>query len=294
MELDIFASFWGWLDTDRSLMAARLRAAGCAGVEARVPADADGRQALAAWLHAEGFHYIATVFTGADVLPPQDWPPARHLEHLRRVLDGLQALAPRLVNLLAGNDRWPLAQQVEFLGQAQSLARDAGANCVFETHRGSSLYSPWMTLDIARQLPDLEFTLDISHWVVVCERLLDTLQDEAALAPLWSRVRHVQARVGYAQGPQVPHPAAPEYRRELRWHQQVWSRIWDLQRGRGVTRVTLTPEFGPDGYLHHLPFTNAPIADLWSLNAWMAQESRRHFEAWSAQAGRVATQGIAS
>ena len=165
---------------------------------------------------------------------------------------------------------------------------------MFETHRGSSLYSPWVTLDITRQLPGLEFTLDISHWVVVCERLLDTPQDAAALAPFWGRVRHVQARVGYAQGPQVPHPAAPEYQRELRWHQQIWAHIWELQRERGAARASLTPEFGPDGYLHHLPFTDAPIADLWSLNAWMARESRRHFDTWSAQAGRAATTGAAS
>ncbi|MGC7974490.1 sugar phosphate isomerase/epimerase, partial [Salmonella enterica] len=82
-------------------------------------------------------------------------------------------LQPRFVNLLAGNDRWPLAEQVDFLGRAQALADDAGVPCSFETHRASSLYSPWITLDIVRQLPRLRYTADISHWVVVCERLLD-------------------------------------------------------------------------------------------------------------------------
>ncbi|RAN84018.1 xylose isomerase, partial [Bacillus sp. SRB_28] len=42
-------------------------------------------------------------------------------------------------------------------------------------------------------------------------------------------------------------------------------------------QTTLTPEFGPDGYLHHLPFTNVPVADLWSLNAWMAEHEQQHF-----------------
>jgi hypothetical protein len=31
-----------------------------------------------------------------------------------------QQLNPRFVNLLAGNDRWPLAQQVDFLGRRTS------------------------------------------------------------------------------------------------------------------------------------------------------------------------------
>ncbi|MGC5340916.1 sugar phosphate isomerase/epimerase, partial [Escherichia coli] len=80
--------------------------------------------------------------------------------------------------------------------------------CSFETHRASSLYSPWLTLDIVRQLPRLRYTADISHWVVVCERLLDDPLDDLTL--FLERVHHVQARVGYAQGPQVPDPAAPE------------------------------------------------------------------------------------
>jgi hypothetical protein len=39
--------------------------------------------------------------------------------------------------------------------------------------------------------------------------------------------------------------------------------------------VTMTPEFGPDGYLHLLPFTRQPVAGLWELNVWMGGELRR-------------------
>jgi hypothetical protein len=35
---------------------------------------------------------------------------------------------------------------------------------------------------------------------------------------------------------------------------------WHSQRRRGYQQTTLTPEFGADGYLHHLPFTNVPVA----------------------------------
>ena len=42
----------------------------------------------------------------------------------------------------------------------------------------------------------------------------------------------------------------------------------------------MTPEFGPDGYLHTLPFTNAPVADLWEINTWMGHEERRHLAAF--------------
>jgi hypothetical protein len=43
----------------------------------------------------------------------------------------------------------------------------------------------------------------------------------------------------------------------------------------------MTPEFGPDGYTHLLPFTKAPVADLWELNLGMARSQRQQFDLWS-------------
>ncbi|MDP0763487.1 sugar phosphate isomerase/epimerase, partial [Klebsiella pneumoniae] len=87
----------------------------------------------------------------------------------------------------------PLAQQVDFLGKAHELAAGFGLTCSFETHRATSLYSPWLTLEIIQQLPQLRFTADISHWVVVSERLLDDPCDD--FSAFIDRVHHVQARV---------------------------------------------------------------------------------------------------
>jgi hypothetical protein len=39
----------------------------------------------------------------------------------------------------------------------------------------------------------------------------------------------------------------------------------------------MTPEFGPDGYLHLAPFSQQPVADLWELNQWMAAEESKHY-----------------
>jgi hypothetical protein len=42
----------------------------------------------------------------------------------------------------------------------------------------------------------------------------------------------------------------------------------------------MTPEFGPDGYLHTLPFSGEPVADLEQVNGWMGETERAHFSAW--------------
>jgi len=92
-----------------------------------------------------------------------------------------------------------------------------------------------------------------------------------------NNAHHIHARVGYDQGPQVPNPAAPEYQQALLSHQNWWEMIWQSQQKRGYEVTTMTPEFGPDGYLHEAPFTREPVADLWELNTWMANEERKHF-----------------
>ncbi|SQC15660.1 AP endonuclease, family 2 [Klebsiella pneumoniae] len=254
-----------------------LQRVGCCGIEARVPLTV-GRAAAArrppAGVGAGVYRHSFQRRRGAP--PPSHETPEQHLARLQSRFAEASGLNPRFVNLLAGNDRWPLAQQVDFLGKAHELAAGFGLTCSFETHRATSLYSPWLTLEIIQQLPQLRFTADISHWVVVSERLLDDPSDD--FSAFIDRVHHVQARVGYDQGPQVPHPAAPEYQPALAFAERFWQQIWRSQRQRGYPQTTLTPEFGADGYLHHLPFTNVPVADLWSLNAWMAARQQAHFQ----------------
>lgn len=97
------------------------------------------------------------------------------------------------------------------------------------------------------------------------------------LALCAERAHHVHARVGYDQGPQVPNPTAPEYQPALEAHERWWRKIWQAQAERGLAVSTMTPEFGPDGYLQCAPFTQTPVADLVEINAWMAQRERQQF-----------------
>ncbi|WP_075172891.1 sugar phosphate isomerase/epimerase family protein [Neptunomonas phycophila] len=275
MKLEIFRTLWG-VQTPIECLAGGLKAKGFCGVESRFSEEKHERLHFRRVLEDEGLSFIGIIFTGSDVIPDQSETSAQHLERLARKLRDAHDLAPRFINVLPGNDRWSLTEQVDFFGKAQALAKDHNMLCSFETHRASSLYSPWVTMDLIRQLPDLQFTTDISHWVLVCERLLNSEQDD--LSPFLERVHHIQARVGYDQGPQVPHPAAPEYAESLAFHQGIWESVWRQHLKKGYEQTTLTTEFGADGYLHHLPFTNVPVADLASLNDWMALTERQHFQ----------------
>jgi hypothetical protein len=274
MELALYRTLWGVKEPITAL-APILRKVGFQGVEGRVPLDVESRTVFKQALEATGLDYIAIIFTGGDVIPDQSKTVDDHLHILEQQLPYAKELGAKFVNVLAGNDRWPMAKQVEFFTKALAIAKNAGVKCSFETHRSTSLYSPWVTLELMELVPDMMFTLDISHWILVCERLLDKPEDD--LSAFLKRVFHIQARVGYDQGAQVPHPAAPEYQTALKYHQQLWEQVWSYHQSQGRNVTTMTTEFGPDGYLHHLPFTNVPVADLWSLNDWIAEEEQLHF-----------------
>lgn len=280
MRLEIFRTLWGYRGSWQQALDEAL-GAGFDGIEARIPETAAQRAINARLLREQNVPYITTLFTSTPVLPRQSDSPQVHLEDLRMKLDWAAELGPRLVNVLPGNDRWALSEQVDFFARAVELVDASGLQVCFEIHRGRSLYSPWVTLDVIRQVPELRFTSDISHWLVTCERLLDDPADD--LSAFIERVDHIQARVGYDQGPQVPHPGAPEYAEVLAFHQRHWESIWSSQEKRGLQTTTLTPEFGPDGYLHHLPFTDVPVADLWQLNQWMARCERQHFHRFTSR-----------
>jgi hypothetical protein len=160
-----------------------------------------------------------------------------------------------------------------FFEAALRAESQLGIPVLHETHRGCLLFTPWDTAAYLRIFPALKITADYSHWVNVCERLPDDQMESLALAN--QRAYHIHGRVGYAEGPQVPDPSAPEYSVELAWHEQQWERIRQQRAAGGDAVLTFTPEYGPPTYLHTLPHTNAPVADLWNVCLWAAQRARR-------------------
>jgi hypothetical protein len=279
MQLALFKTLWGHHGTPEAgaLLAAE---AGFQGIEAPIPPEKSGRVALERALADHGLQFICEICTTGSYVPDRQASPAMHLADLERKIGEGMPLAPRFFNVMGGCDAWPLDAQVEFFGRASEIAVRLGVLCSFETHRGRSFFNPWITRDVLRQLPELKITCDFSHWVVVCERLLDSEWD--VIVEIAPRAHHIHGRVGYEQGPQVPHPAAPEYAAALASHERCWEALWASQLERGYDVTTMTPEFGPDGYLHCLPFTNAPVADLWQVNRWIGERQRRHFDEWLA------------
>ncbi len=266
----LFRSLWtNGFDVDAAL--GDCRAGKFDGIEGPVQ---DG---FSAKLRDAGVPFIAEITTGGSYVP-ETRDLTRHLDDFARKAEASLEAKPLFLTVLGGCDAWPVALSVEFFGQAMEIAEKAGVEVSFETHRSRSTFTPWISVELLTQLPALRFTCDFSHWCCVCERLV--LDEEPGLLALFaSRAKHIHARIGYDQGPQVPHPAAPEYRDALAAHERWWDAVWRAKAEAGEQVITMTPEFGPDGYLHTQPFTNAPVASLDEINLWMAARQRERFAA---------------
>jgi sugar phosphate isomerase/epimerase len=173
------------------------------------------------------------------------------------------------VTVHSGRDWFTLKEAVEFYREAVRIEEGEGVVLAHETHRGRVFFNPWRTAEVLREVPGVKLCCDFSHWVVVAERLLGGCEAEIGLAA--ERCVHVHTRVGYGQGPQVPDPAAPEYAGAVAAHFGWWKTIWKSQRERGMKVSTFTPEFGPPEYLHTLPYTGVPVADLGRVCEWMRE-----------------------
>lgn len=276
MRLDLFRSLWGFVGDGGRFPFERLDDA--LAEIARSPVEYTGIVApsfmvgdpiaFGERLAAHRLEYIAQVITFGSTVD-------EHLASFRMQLEMARAIPHRLVVSLSGSDAFAPDEGSRFFDEALRIQADLGVRVAHETHRGRILFHPRIARGLLEDHQDLEVSCDFSHWCVVCERLIDDQQEVIELCA--DRALHIDARVGYENGPQVDDPSAPEWRPALAAHERWWDVVWERQKARGLTAVTLAPEFGPPTYQHASSGSKDPIGDRIAINDWMAIRQRERF-----------------
>lgn len=272
MKLMLIRHLWGVEDRPEDCFG-RFVGKGYKGVETALPAEAD-EERFRGLLAEHKLTYVPQLY-----LPVGPGRPTvdGQLEQLSQLAARAAAFNPPCIAAHTSYDGWSLDEAVSFYRQAVGVANDVGVPIAHETHRGRFFFNPWNTAAVLAAVPELKLCVDFSHWVCVCERLLEDVSDLVAEAA--GRAIHVHARVGFEEGPQVPDPRVEAYRRHLEAHERWWDLVWDAQCKAGLDGSTLTPEFGPPGYLHTDPRTGEPLADLETVCDWMAKRQAKRFAA---------------
>ena len=261
MKVKFYCPYWGSASLPYQLFLKKVKDAGYDGVEMSLPFSKPEKSDILSLLKEYDLELVA-----------QHWEtshpdPLLHREIYRRHLLNLAEANPVFINSQTGKDYFSFEENSELIKIAFQIGRETGIPVVHETHRGKFSFALHITRHYLEKIPELELGLDISHWCSVAESLLNDQQESLNLA--LGRTRHIHARVGYAEGPQITDPRLPEWGDAVNFHLSCWDKVFENFKILGKENLTITPEFGPYPYMVHLPFTQMPVANQWEINLYM-------------------------
>lgn len=263
MELKILSSLWGHEHLPIVSFLENVRLAGFDGFDTWIPGNKKNKKILLDYLQRYEMPLVAhqhqahgKTFTEFKV-------------SFLRYLKGCAEAQPLLINSHTGRDWFKPEENLELIDIAQNFFVKTGILVVHETHRGRMGYSPQSAAELFERREDYLLTADFSHWTCVTESMLENF--EPTVNEAIKRARHVHARIGYENGPQVSDPRAPEWGYALNRFLDWWERIVLENKRTGHSVLTLTSEFGPPSYMPTIPFSNTPVADQFELNCFMKE-----------------------
>ncbi|MCL6265045.1 sugar phosphate isomerase/epimerase family protein [Flagellimonas myxillae] len=245
----------------------QTKEAGYNGIETWLPADQSSQQKLKEAL--EKYDLLVGFLNGTD----RSIPFEQSLEKYKRQFSVLIAWKPAYINCHTGSDFFSFDQNKAFITAANNISEASGIPIYHETHRGRFSFNLPDTQSYLKAIPDLKLTLDISHWMVVHESLLQG--KDAALETVVDRSHHIHARIGHAEGPQVNDPRAGEWQKALERHLDIWEKVIRQKWKQTGKPFTVTTEFGPPNYMPTLPYTQLPVSSQWKANVFMMESLKQ-------------------
>jgi len=269
MQIKILCPLWGYESWPINDFLQKVKQAGYDGIDTWIPDDAAEKKALLDGLQQYELLLVAHQHQ-ANGQTFEEFKGS-FLDHLRICA----ATQPVLINSHTGRDYFSFEQNLALIDIAQEFSEQTGITIAHETHRGRLGSAPFTINDYFNARENFLITADWSHWTCVSESMLQNFSSIVAEAT--KRTRHVHARVGYEQGPQVPDPRAAEWNYALNTFFTWWDDIVAYNKQQGRSLFTFTTEFGPPPYMHTMPYTQQPVADQFEINCFMKDIIRTRY-----------------
>jgi hypothetical protein len=262
MKLKFFCPRWGFEDIPWETFLKDVREAGYAGIEWFPSGANTDHQKVINLLqqHRLEFCIVMTVTGINDHFED-------YLSALTKQLLQMSSIKPLFITAQTGREYFNDQQVEQCLECCNKVSLQTRVPIYQETHRNKWAYAAHVVHPFLEKHPDLLLTLDVSHWFCVSESYLQDQQP--AVESAIRHARHIHARVGYTQGPQVLDPSAPEYADALEAHLKIWDQWIQTRINDGAAECTITPEFGPPPYMVLTQRNHSTSEEQWKLNSWM-------------------------
>jgi sugar phosphate isomerase/epimerase len=172
----------------------------------------------------------------------------------------------------------PLSEAVPFLREARKIAHDHGMTLFIETHRNNIPESLNQALELVARMPEIRFTGDFSHFIVIGE--FYGWEGEGAIEKMrliLERTSHLHGRI--SNGEQVQVDVGDGTGDTAQFFVKIWAetmRAWKRMAGPGDV-FPFASELGPPRYAMTLP-DGREFSDRWEQSLVMKRLAE---EAWA-------------
>ena len=201
------------------------------------------------------------------------------IEDTRATLERAMRLGADFVFAQPASAFHSLEEIAQLVIEGRKIANDNGLAYFVETHRNNFTENLPQTLQLIERVPDIRFTADLSHFVVVGE--FYGWQDEGALermAPVLERAAHIHGRI--SNGEQVQIDVGDGSGDTAQFFVRLWTHIMRAWKKGAVSGDVLpfTSELGPPRYAITLP-DGREFSDRWAQSLVMKSLAE---QAWNA------------
>ena len=265
MQIKYICTYWGCEQLSPKAFLSKVMESGYDGVEINVPEDdsfvAELLQELQIIRNTKNKDFI---FIAQQVLSNQKESVNEYIERMTQRLQFLTALQPDYINSHTGKDFFDFSDNCRIIEITEQISKKSGIPIWHEIHRGRFSFHLKTLLNYIDVFPKIKLIADFSHFCVVSESDLQDQQD--LLSKVYPNIKHIHARVGFEQSPQVNNPFAPEWKKQLDQYLLWWKQIIEKQEKLNTDAISITPEFGPFPYMPQEPFSLKPLSNQWEIN----------------------------
>ena len=268
MEIKYICTYWGCEHLSAKEFLSNVMQNGYDGVEINFPDD----ELFIVEFNAELERIRNTInpnfiFIAQQVLPNKKETVNEYIDRITQRLEFLIQLKPNYINSHTGKDFFDFSDNCKIIEVCNQLTRVSGIPIWHEIHRGRFSFHLKTLVSYLDIFPKINLIADFSHFCVVSESDLHDQYD--LLSKIYPNIKHIHARIGFEQSPQVNNPFAPEWKTYLEQYLSWWKEIIAIQKNKKREICTITPEFGPFPYMPQEPFTKKPLSNQWEINLQM-------------------------
>jgi sugar phosphate isomerase/epimerase len=268
MDIKYICTYWGCENQTAKKFLSNVVSNGYDGVEINFPDNPDFISEFISELDLIRTTINSDfIFIAQQVLSNKKETVNEYIERITVRLEFLTKLKPNFINSHTGKDYYDFSDNCKIIELTENISRKYNVPIFHEIHRGRFSFHLKTLQRYLELFPKLSLVADFSHFCVVSESNLEDQKE--LLTKIYPKIKHLHARIGFEQSPQVNDPFAPEWKSYLDRYLTWWKEILECHNKRNGSQFTVTPEFGPFPYMPEEPYTKKPLSNQWKTNLMM-------------------------